>query len=540
MCPPLSEVAAKAIRHLPAHVGANHCCTKSTCTRQSRASGGSIDTLRSDSQSWFIVPDGAISDPYIQWYPRDSWDAAIMSHGTCLPQYVLAFVTIDLLFQPTWAKEFTDFSIPPNIYTSTMDFLALYQLACNAIRDANKIFYGIRVYTVMELFFMAGQRDFLRLSTPTFMKEKIICGRFSSPASITVFLLPLLTNASDMGTGRMCGLKIGVLDTFLDASVVSCRDTMNEPYNVFEPTLIAPALWLDKNFGYLVFGQSWINLGGTLIHGPLHSSFWDIGWTSVFILIVTSKAFKLSAVNLGTDYLHILTPLQIFCPLPLCIPIGLTMLDDSKLVKHFPALLMALKKRIKSLPSSLPLGDADGHLSRYFGDLEVDAEEGAAFSANHQWERVFQGSEEEKRRNTKHDLLPTETPTKLAPDFYRPLILAPADLKASRRPTFAFHSQKEMWSVNRNFPPTVHWSHNPNLAVCKDDPTIPHYFEEGAFRGLNRISTKLDAPGNRKRARSSKNKALSTTLSTIKAGYLRAGTWKEDSDETLSTEEGRP
>ncbi|KAJ7478491.1 hypothetical protein FB451DRAFT_1172822 [Mycena latifolia] len=73
------------------------------------------------------------------------------------------------------------------------------------------------------------------------------------------------------------------------------------------------------------------------------------------------------------------------------------MLDDSKLVQHFPALLTALKKRIKSLPSSLPLGDADGHLSRYFGDLEVDAEEGAAFSANRQWERVFQGSEEEKR-----------------------------------------------------------------------------------------------------------------------------------------------
>ncbi|KAJ7494151.1 hypothetical protein FB451DRAFT_451571 [Mycena latifolia] len=73
------------------------------------------------------------------------------------------------------------------------------------------------------------------------------------------------------------------------------------------------------------------------------------------------------------------------------------MLDDSKLVKHFPALLTALKKRIKSLPSSLPLGDADGHLSCYFGDLEVDAEEGAAFSANRQSERVFQGSEEEKR-----------------------------------------------------------------------------------------------------------------------------------------------
>ena len=49
----------------------------------------------------------------------------------------------------------------------------------------------------------------------------------------------------------------------------------------------------------------------------------------------------------------IITLQQIFCP-PLCIPIGLTMLDDSQLVKHFPALLTALKKRIKSLPP-LPL-----------------------------------------------------------------------------------------------------------------------------------------------------------------------------------------
>ena len=30
------------------------------------------------------------------------------------------------------------------------------QLACDAIREANQIVYGIGVYTVMELFFMAG------------------------------------------------------------------------------------------------------------------------------------------------------------------------------------------------------------------------------------------------------------------------------------------------------------------------------------------------------------------------------------------------
>ncbi|KAJ6545118.1 hypothetical protein B0H10DRAFT_2202993 [Mycena sp. CBHHK59/15] len=74
------------------------------------------------------------------------------------------------------------------------------------------------------------------------------------------------------------------------------------------------------------------------------------------------------------------------------------MLNDSQLVKYFPVLLKALKKRIPSLPGSLPLGDAEGPLARYLGNLEVDAEEGAAFSANRQWERAFQASEEEQRK----------------------------------------------------------------------------------------------------------------------------------------------
>ena len=74
------------------------------------------------------------------------------------------------------------------------------------------------------------------------------------------------------------------------------------------------------------------------------------------------------------------------------------MLNDTQLVKYYPALLKSLKKRIKSLPDSIPLADADGHLARYLGDLEVDGDEGPAFSANRQWERAFQASEEEQRR----------------------------------------------------------------------------------------------------------------------------------------------
>jgi hypothetical protein len=73
------------------------------------------------------------------------------------------------------------------------------------------------------------------------------------------------------------------------------------------------------------------------------------------------------------------------------------MLEDSKLVKHFPALLKALRARIRALPTSIPVATSDGPLARYFGDFEIDAEEGAYFTANRQWERAFQVSEQEQR-----------------------------------------------------------------------------------------------------------------------------------------------
>ncbi|KAJ7483122.1 hypothetical protein B0H11DRAFT_2417371 [Mycena galericulata] len=39
--------------------------------------------------------------------------------------HVLAFPSIDLVFQPTWATSLSGFSIPANIFTSTSDYLVL-------------------------------------------------------------------------------------------------------------------------------------------------------------------------------------------------------------------------------------------------------------------------------------------------------------------------------------------------------------------------------------------------------------------------------
>lgn len=74
------------------------------------------------------------------------------------------------MLQPTWATSLSDFKIPPSIYPSPLDYLVLvadwieklllkprHVRACDAIRDSNTVFYGVGVYTVMELFFMAGR-----------------------------------------------------------------------------------------------------------------------------------------------------------------------------------------------------------------------------------------------------------------------------------------------------------------------------------------------------------------------------------------------
>ncbi|KAJ6609439.1 hypothetical protein B0H10DRAFT_2297509 [Mycena sp. CBHHK59/15] len=68
------------------------------------------------------------------------------------------------------------------------------------------------------------------------------------------------------------------------------------------------------------------------------------------------------------------------------------MLDDAQLVDKFPLFLRVLKNRISLLPKTLPTAPPDSPL-RFLATLEIDAEEGAWFSANRGWERAFQCAE---------------------------------------------------------------------------------------------------------------------------------------------------
>ncbi|KAF7790440.1 hypothetical protein EIP86_001395 [Pleurotus ostreatoroseus] len=93
------------------------------------------------------------------------------------PFGILAFVSLDLLFTPNWATSFE--ALPyqlPDVYTDYWSFLEAVAnwikarhkakssrsgLATTEIRGANRVFAGIGVYTVLELFFLAGLSVFL-------------------------------------------------------------------------------------------------------------------------------------------------------------------------------------------------------------------------------------------------------------------------------------------------------------------------------------------------------------------------------------------
>ncbi|KAF8203455.1 hypothetical protein K438DRAFT_2015153 [Mycena galopus ATCC 62051] len=223
--------------------------------------------------------------------------------------HVLAFPSIDLVFQPTWATSLDDFNIPPNIYTSTVDFLDLvadwiegilqephFGRACDEIRDCNHIFYGIGVYTVMELFFMAGLSPFLTLyevfSVPS-RAARFLLAFYSyidrSERDLWSLLEPcihdgILAPTTEQRLRYADWLYVWAKDrTSMPLRMASLVDEYNsmledlsrldsmwsrsdvELFDVFEPTFLAAGLRAKPTLGHLIFGQdSWLSSGGEL------------------------------------------------------------------------------------------------------------------------------------------------------------------------------------------------------------------------------------------------------------------------------------
>ncbi|KAJ6616012.1 hypothetical protein B0H10DRAFT_2394288 [Mycena sp. CBHHK59/15] len=231
----------------------------------------------------------------VQFYPREKWEKSIRNVSKDVRKFsigvafiftsqVLAFPSIDMVFQPTWATALSDFSIPPNIFSSTGEFPVLvavwiesillkprYTRACDTIRDCNNIFYSIGVYTVMELFFMAGS---LQQSFPH-------CPAFYSyiARSEQDLWTPLQPCIHDGILAPMTYQCLWCADwlyvwekerTSMPLRIPRLVDEFHrvglrlfQLCNVFEPTILGPGLESQMNLGHLIFGDNaWLSLGG--------------------------------------------------------------------------------------------------------------------------------------------------------------------------------------------------------------------------------------------------------------------------------------
>ncbi|KAJ7804316.1 hypothetical protein B0H13DRAFT_2491520 [Mycena leptocephala] len=231
-------------------------------------------------------------------------------------EYVLTFMSSDLVFQPTWASSRNELPpSPSNFYSREWDFLpSLVQwmesridgnrnfLACDVIRSTNNVFLGIGVYTVIELFFLAGLSPLLTeaelFDNPSRVSHRspVIAFKLLRPAMKDGYLAP--TEQQRLGyinwlhiyAKDRCKIPVRMAE-LIDNYTAEVEQRMLLPerwvrydaeslYDVFEPTFLSTALSLDHNLGHLVFGaQLWIDLGGLLSNwrDPLTAYFSEQG-----------------------------------------------------------------------------------------------------------------------------------------------------------------------------------------------------------------------------------------------------------------------
>ncbi|KAJ7064387.1 hypothetical protein B0H15DRAFT_958636 [Mycena belliarum] len=221
-------------------------------------------------------------------------------------EFVVVFLSHDLVFQPTWVESRN--MLPP----SPADFYSKDWVfsRCSGALDvyASDVFLGIGVYTVIEVFFLAGLSPLLteaELFDNPSRTVRMGCGylefQHRSREGLPSLVFPAMTSGFLAPTkvqrlGYMKWLHVYAKDfaslpvrmaALVDdyANQVERLDALGEPwsryettslYDVFEPTLVSTALSLPHNMGHLAFGaELWVELGGVLSDGrdPLTAYF---------------------------------------------------------------------------------------------------------------------------------------------------------------------------------------------------------------------------------------------------------------------------
>ncbi|KLO15001.1 hypothetical protein SCHPADRAFT_939128 [Schizopora paradoxa] len=258
-----------------------------------------------------------------QFYKRADWDSRIalvdresrgnkIALAVIFKNYVLAFLSNDLVFQVTWSETLVGLNpFPADILKDKTSFLNTLVdwikardngrcdrslLATQVVREANHVWAGVGVYTVNELFFMAGLSPFLTecevFDVPSRVARLVeayyaYCHRSVNdvwelirPALHDGILAPTREQRLKYITWlHVYGKKRSYMPPRMkelvdihkhNMQLLAARPTpwtrrnSEHIFDIFEPTFIEVSLKQKENLGHLIFGKDdWHALGGT-------------------------------------------------------------------------------------------------------------------------------------------------------------------------------------------------------------------------------------------------------------------------------------
>ncbi|KAJ7577909.1 hypothetical protein C8J56DRAFT_1170696 [Mycena floridula] len=215
----------------------------------------------------------------VQLYTREVWENSICKVNKAtrrfqiglaieFKDYILAFISLDFLFQPRWVESLDDLPIPhPDVFT---DFSAFLVAVCRwmtlhfesrsartglivDVLQGTLEFHGVGAYTAVELCFLAGISPFL--------------------TEAEVFDVPLraarICDAYYEFASRSCSDSLCLVDEYKSFfQAVSSKPATTffqdaaQLYDPFEPNFLSSALNREHcNLGHLIFGsEEWNQL----------------------------------------------------------------------------------------------------------------------------------------------------------------------------------------------------------------------------------------------------------------------------------------
>ncbi|KAF4571715.1 hypothetical protein EYR40_008235 [Pleurotus pulmonarius] len=257
----------------------------------------------------------------LQFYTKDMWYNSILTVPKKLrgfrvglafefETHTLAFVTLDNVFQPNWAVSCDRLPpTPSDVYADFHGFLCGVSSFVEGVLDSRKaclaadgmrtsttrVFFGMGVYTLCEVFFMAGIpihisiQDFcqspsrvarlcLALWEYTRKSHDNLWSDILKPAMVDNILAPTRRQREQYSDWLMVYGKSRTLLPRRMAELIVKHETndVNGEGDIFEPGYLNIALQEHPYLGSLVFGESaWTHLGGSVGGGDPLSSLFD-------------------------------------------------------------------------------------------------------------------------------------------------------------------------------------------------------------------------------------------------------------------------